>query len=377
MSVLDSIKHVAAQPLGWGAQAAGATLSLGGLINNNEANRLTSVGHAITNPNVSYNGSMNPLASNFGPSGGTNWTAATPAISAGAAGGDGSSSPQNLQASDPYAAYGGTAAYNSLRSGFGTQHDQLLSSANDAIGSAHDSLLNGQGGILDFLDTIKSGQTAIDRKTIQNELAKKQGSTDVLGMVGRGLQSGGVVLANKNASNSSAGDALARAYGDIGRRSMSQVGNQFAAGQTDIANAQTDLGTQEQAGVRHINQSKNDTINTIVSDAQTKLAALDAQIASANLPDRINIEAEKNNIKTNAIGQLSELDQVLQSGMGGINPISGEDARGQAFQQAQAGVAPENAFQYDTQTPVQFQNTGPFASNLPLFTFPGAKKQTA
>lgn len=312
----------------------------------------------IINPNVNYQGVANPGYSPVSP------------ISSK----DVNKTPPKLPPTDPYAAYGGQSAYNSAISGFDTQHQNILGSENDAISNAGLGL---NSNILDFLDSLKATQTGIDRQSVQNELAKKQGTASVLDAVGHGIKSGGVILANKNASNSSAGDALAAAYADIGRRQLSGVGNQYAQGQNAVQQSEADLATQEAGGVRQLQTSKTQVVNGIVGDAQTKLAALDGQIASANLPDRINIEAEKEQVRQTALSQLQQYDQLLSQGVAGITPATQAQNQAQAASMASAGTAPDNSFNFSTQMPAQFQSTGPFASDLPLFTTPGAKKQTA
>lgn len=274
---------------------------------------------------------------------------------------------------DPYAAYGGTARYNSLVSGFDTQHQQILGGANDAISNAGTSI---NSGILDLIQNLTTGQRNIDNQSVQNELSRKQGMRGIMDQIGQGIRSGGVVLANKNAGDSSATQALADAYGQIGRQQASQVGNQFAQGQNAVALKQQDLGDQQALGVRHIGENKTQVINSIVADVQTKLAALDGAIAGASLPDRINIEGEKQNIRNQAMAALQQYDQTLQQGVSGIHVATQDENLAKAGELANAGVAPDTMYNFTQNAPAQFQNTGPFASSLPLFTL-NKKTQSA
>lgn len=276
--------------------------------------------------------------------------------------------------SDPYAAYGGQANYNNLLDNYNQQYGNIQSSTNDAAAQGASQYNN---SILDYLDSVKSQQNNINQQAVQNELAREQGVQSVTAGVGRGIRSGGVMLANKNAGNSSAAEAIAQAYGDVGRQQLSGIGNQFAQGQGAIAQSQADLTTQEAAGQRHLAASHDQIVNGVVDAAQQQLAALDATAANASLPQRINIEQEKANIRANVLGQLQQYDQTLQQGISGIQQTNPDDVRAQARTLAQAGQAPANAFQYTTDTPAQLQGTGPFSSELPIFTFPSSlKKQT-
>lgn len=331
----------------------------------------STLGHNITSPNVNYTGAANP-GGGF-TTWGTGAAQSTPSSSSydTSAGGGGGSAP------DPYAAYGGQSAYNSLVSGFDTQHQNLLSSAFENATSKAGSYYNGQGGVLDFLDAQRQGQNKVNNDAIQNELAKQQGTQGVLASVGRGIKSGGVMLANKNAGNSSAAQGLADAYGQYGRQQLSGVGNQYAQGQNGIQQEQSSLDLARTQGVRHLEDSKNQIVNSIVADTQSKLAALDAQIANANLPNRIAIDQEKERVRTDALGKLQAFDQQLQQGIAGINPSSMDQNRIQANQMAQAGQAPADAFNFTSQIPGQFQNTGPSPAPLPLFSLPKGKDSTA
>lgn len=286
-------------------------------------------------------------------------------------GGGGSGGGTYSAPADPYAKWGGQAGYNQAVADYGTQK-------NSALGSI-DSRINDEGTkygstIQDFLDSTGASQRKIDSQTIQNELAKRQGTAGVLDMIGHGLRSGGVILANKNASTSSAGDALARAWGDIGRREQSGVGNQYEQGKSGIGDAQNELQLQEQQGVRHLGENKTEVINSIVSDAQTAIAGLNQSAANASLPDRIDIEAKKQEIRNTAMAKLQAYDATLNNGVAGIKPIDNMAAKSKAASLDTAGTAADNPFNFTTNVSQQFDNTGPFASELPIFTFPSSKK---
>jgi hypothetical protein len=273
---------------------------------------------------------------------------------------------------DPYAQWGGKAAYDSLVSGFATQKDNIYGTSKEA---AQNSVIGLHDSILDFLDSSRTGQRNVNERAVQNELGKNQGFAGIAGMVGRGIRSGGVLLANKNASDSSASEALARAYGDIGLRENNKVNNQYEQENRQIGLAQDDINTQVAAGQRKIGTSREQSINSIALDARNKLASLDAAIAGANLPQRIAIEQEKNQVRAQVAGILGQYDGELNQGVAGIHPTAPDERRATAAGLATAGVSATNPFDFSNATPAQFQGTGPFASDLPLFTAP--RKRTA
>lgn len=274
---------------------------------------------------------------------------------------------------DPYAKWGGRAAYDNMRSGFANQKSSILNSANAA---AQQRGIEYKQGILDWGLGAKESQQAIDNRGINAEMAKSQGMKGVLGMVSRGIRSAGVMLANKNAGDSSAAGALAAAYGDIGKRQASGVNNAYGLEQNQITLDQQNLGARNALAMQKFEDSKQTVVNSIVSEAENNLAALDAQIAGASLPDRIAIEQEKQNIRNNAMAQLTQYDAELAKQRAAANPTSIDARRAEASRLSNMGKASNMDFGYTTDVPAQFQDTGPFASELPIFTY-GRNKRIA
>lgn len=274
-----------------------------------------------------------------------------PAVKPATTGGYGAPAPINAQA---------RADYNASR-------DSSFNSINDAIGAGASGY---QGSILDYLDSRQGQQNTINSDSVQNELAREQGMQGILDMVGNGVKSSGTILANRNAGSSSAGEAIARAYGTLGRQQATGVGNQFAQGQDKISTEQGNLGIADATQLRHSGEDKTNTINSIVNSARGQLASLNQSAQYASIPDRINIEAKIAEIKQQAMAALSGYDQTLSSGIQKQAPQSADAIRAKAASLLTAGVAPESAFNYTTEAPAQFQDTGQFASSLPIFVAP-------
>lgn len=280
--------------------------------------------------------------------------------------------PDQTPQNDPFSKYGGQGAYNNLVSGFDTQKQNIYGTSKEA---AQNAGISRQSSILDFIQSLQSGQRSIDERGVQNELGKKQGYQSIMDMVGRGVRSGGTLLANRNASDSSATEALARAYGETGRRQLGAQGNEYELENRNIGMAQDDFNLQRGTGLRKFDESKTQTVNNIVIDARNRLAALDAAIAEADLPTRIQIEQDRENIKNEVLGILSQYDQQLAQGAGGVQAASTEDRRRTAFGLANDGVASANPFELTTETPAQFQGTGAFPGQLPIFTQPRGRRE--
>jgi hypothetical protein len=286
--------------------------------------------------------------------------------------------PQDLDTSvlgattapDPFAEWGGQDAYNKLTSGFDRQKENIYGTAEDAAGAAATSR---KGSILDFVDMLQTRQRTVDERGVQNELGKKQGYNSILDMVSRGLRSGGTMLAGKNASDSSATEALAQAYGNIGQRRLtSDVLNPYAQEGRQIGMAQEDLERQQATGIRKFDEDKSRVVNTIVADARNSLAQLDAAMTDASLPEQINIESEKNRIKQQVLQELVRFDEML--GQAKVAPTSLEERQRTASELALAGTSPSNPFDVTTSTNLGFQGT-PAGSSLPLFTLPRGRSE--
>lgn len=274
---------------------------------------------------------------------------------------------------DPYAGtvFGSTAGYNQAVSDYNSNKDATFGLINNGISSA----ATGYGSsIQDYLDQEKQSQNVINNEGVQNELAHEQGTQGILDMVGNGIKSGGVILANDNAGSSSAGEALARAYGTLGRQQQSSVNNQTAQGQAKIDTDQENLTEANATETRHTQEDKVNTINSIVNDATSKIASLNQAASSASLPERLDIDAQIAQIKQQATTALSAYDSDLASGISANAPTTADQNQASATTLLNAGTAPEQPFDYSTDVPTALQGSGQFASSLPIFI---AKKQPA
>jgi hypothetical protein len=275
------------------------------------------------------------------------------------------------QAPDPYAQWGGQANYNKLRGQFTQGRDALFNSANLAGDTAASQY---QTKLENWLYGDKQQQNSINNKAVNNEMAKLQGSRGVLGMVGRGIKSSGVMLANKNAGDSSAAGALANAYGEIGQREQSGINNQYEVAQNQVGLEQSNLDEARALQMGQFGREKNDTVNSIIADAESKMVSLNAMAADASLPDRIAIEQEKNRIRSEAMAKLQQYDSLLSTQ---AKETSADTRRGEANRLSSLGTASTNPFQFTSEVPAQFQGQqSPAGSSLPIYTY-GRNKRTA
>lgn len=259
-----------------------------------------------------------------------------------------------------------TASTGPSYADFMGQQNNLMTSARDRAnqgGSDYNS------GLQTMIYDQRQAQKGLDRTGVQNELSKMQGVQGVLGMVGRGIKSSGVTLANKNAGDSSAAQGLADAYGVLGKNQLSGIGNQYEAANSALQASQSDLAGALAENIRKSNENKDKIVNQIVADTQAQLATLDTAMMNASLPNRINMEQEKANIKAYALNQLQQYDAQFNNEINNIKASSLDTRRQSANTAMQAGQnLGQNQFNYTTEMPVSMRNTGPMASSFPLYT---------
>jgi hypothetical protein len=248
--------------------------------------------------------------------------------------------------------------------------DTFSSGANayrDSVNSrATSEGLGYKNNILDFVNSTNTQQQNLDSKAVNAEMAKTQGYKGIAQMVGQGIRSGGVMLAGKNAGSSSGAEAIANAYSQLGQEQASGVNNQYGQAQNQIGLEQSQLEASKALQLGKFNDHKTMVANSIIDDARGKIAALNEAAANASITDRLDIAAEIENVRNTANSQLQQYDALINNARG----ASSSDARRQEAQKlATSGVGPTNEFKYSTETPTQFQNSGPWASEMPLWTY--------
>lgn len=314
----------------------------------------------------------NPMPAYSAPAATTQWT--DPGGGDGGGGGDQTITTGGGQAApvwvDPYSntVFGSTENFNRVHGDWTSQRDATMGSITDRINNDYDGY---NSAVQDFDANTRMGQTRINDQYVQNELSKIQGGRGVQDMVGTGVRSAGVVLANKpGASTSSAGEGVARAYGQVGAREMTKVNNQAAQGKHAIDLDQAEFNEEVTMDARHLSENKTRIVNDIATETAGKIASLNAAAASASLSDRLDIEGEKARVRNEALARLSTLDQRIQGIQGSAKPSDPNSWNATATAMANDGVAANNPFDFQTGTPAEFAGTGQFEGPLPLFRRP-------
>lgn len=273
---------------------------------------------------------------------------------------------------DPYAQWGGKAGYDAKVGSWNTSRDAFYGSLPGAYDGA---ALQYGSEVNSYNNAWKNGVIKFNNAYTQNELGRQQGVGGIYDMVGHGVRSAGVQLANRpGASTSSAGEAVARAYADIGGREMNKVGNEFAQRQqaTGVEKQiwDNDMGTAE----GNLKNKREQLVNTIVTDANDKMFQLNQSAVSASLPQRVAIEQEKTRIRNDATARLLGVDASIAPTKQQNAVFNRDQVGAEASKLNKAGAAALNPFDFTTSVPGQFAGTGPFSSDLPLFSNRGRKQ---
>jgi len=211
--------------------------------------------------------------------------------------------------------------------------------------------------------------TAHNQGLANAELGKMNAYSGIMDMIGRGVQSAGTMLANKNASNSSAADAIARAYSILGQREAQGVEQQYGQDMDT-------LGLQGQALINRKTDFESDIageadaeIQSIVSEAGETIMGLNEILADVEIPigQRLQVEQLKEQVKQNARDRLGGLSQYAQSKTAGAKQFDQTQRIASANEKRQAGGR-GNTYDYTAQAPMMASGGVSSGGQLPLYS---------
>jgi len=257
-------------------------------------------------------------------------------------------------------------AYNGAVANTTTGRDNIF---NTASGTASNSVLTGRNSILDTIDSLRTGQQGVDNSRVNIQRSLQHNVQGAQQMVGNGIKSGGVMLSNKNAVDSSATGEIARAYGVLGNRQIQSGNNDAINKNAEVDLQQTAINNSKDKAKRDLDTFKTTTVDNIVRQAQIDLATLDAQAQGAGIGQRFQIEQEKNRIKDAATAKLGELDTLLATESSKIGPADNNTIMSKATEANNAGMSGGDMFNFSQDAPMNFAG-GATNTGLPIYTQP-------
>lgn len=281
----------------------------------------------------------------------------------GNSGGGGGNTTQRQAPVDPYARWGGQAAFNALQEGINSTQQGYKKGAQTSlrdVGNEYDQKTR------NFLNTIEAGQGEINRGGAQNQLNLRQSMQNIIRGIQQGVRSGGVALAGVNAMDSGAADAMGRAYAKVGNQQTGEARGEAAGVFEELQRSQGALNRQKDEGISDIDTWGDTETDRVKSDLSTKLSLLQADAQSKGLGgvDMKMVDA----VVGEAVGRLAQIDQTRQQRLGGIKQWTPEQIMQEAIRMEQQGAV-GNAFSV-TGPEVNYNGNGGGLKGAPMGQLP-------
>lgn len=223
-----------------------------------------------------------------------------------------------------------------------------------------------------FLINARAGQTGIDQSRENANLNRLSSIHDLLDQIRQGINSFGVNLANRGASDSGAAEAGAKAYALEGNKGYSQIENSHAMTMRGIDTQQQTFDAQNAETARQLHQSVIDNVNRISNDTQMRLEQLSADAAYAGLSP-LDVAGLRQQIVADGQTKLQALDQDFAARMAAISPESANAAEAKAYGLYSAGTPAPGGYAFSIASPEW--NGTPVSQISPLPIFTGNKTQ--
>lgn len=252
-----------------------------------------------------------------------------------------------------------------IRNNLQISQDSAVSGARQGV---NDTALSYKNSNNEFLNGIQSGQDAINQQGVNNALNLRRVISSIGQNIKTGLRSGGVTLANMNASDSGASDALARAYAENGALQFGDANNEAGLTEQQLGLDQLKLNKDKDQGLVRLNDYSTNETARIRNDLFSKLNILNTQASNDGAGGIINTGLA-DQILAEAIAALQVTDAQRNSTLGGVKGLTREEINAQAAQKEQAGLVGTNPFAIPEGAQLTRAGgpTGAPISQLPIF----------
>lgn len=277
-------------------------------------------------------------------------------------------SPINTPAPDPYARWGGASNYNRMRNNYGLTQGGYDSSARTGMTDITNQYRTSNQSLF---NKSSDTQNAINEGRINNALSLRRTMQTIINGVRQGLRSGGVQLANMNALDSGASEAMARAIAVQGNAQGENANAQWQTQEDTLNNQQTTLNRDLTEGRNNLSIWKDTESNRVRSDTFNKLTALKAD-ADANGIDIVNTGLA-DQIVNEGLNALKAIDDATNWGS-----IAGLDANTVTQRAVQRDVEGRGAPIFSVSGDNVMNRQGAVTtSQMPFFVRRGRTGQTA
>lgn len=231
-------------------------------------------------------------------------------------------------------------AINQARDNYGVKQGGLFSGTESAIrGAASDY---GQQGT-NFTNGLRQGQNTINSGMVNNALNLRRSMAGIASGLRQGIRSGGVSLANMNAMDSGAAEAMARAFARQGNQQAGDVNNQAQLAENELSTQQENLNLQRQQGLGQLTQWRENKTRDISDGLRQSLAELSAEARGAGLGDFVDT-GRRDQLIAQASAELSAIDQATQAELAKIQGLDRAAINMRASEMDAMGAAASNPF---------------------------------
>lgn len=271
---------------------------------------------------------------------------------------------------DPYAAQRAAAAAEAQRQ---AQVKAQAQQAWQGVVSGGDIAANDVGNVYadkvrPFLVDLETGVGNINKSRSQNSLNLRRTGSTVAGNVRQGLRSGGVNLANLNATDSGATRALGQAWARVGNQQMGSARNDAALKSGDIDVDASTLDKKKADTMSSFEQYRTAELNRLNQDLTNKLQAIVLDLQAQNTPNFINVAGDRDSIIGRLRDRFAGTDKMAGDRIAAAKYLTPEEVEARAYQMDVEGAA---ASPFDVVAPnvVAPQGTpfgGPPLSQIPF-----------
>lgn len=217
-----------------------------------------------------------------------------------------------------------------------------------------------------FIDEITQGQDAINRGLAQNQLNLRRTMANIVRTIQQGIRSGGVSIGGMGGSlDSSAGDALARAYAKVGNQQSGEARGQASTQEEDLQRQQGQLTTKRNQGSSSLDTFRDTETNRVRSDFGNKLALLKAQANGEGVGDAVD-NSLVDQVLGEAISNLAAIDADRNNRLSGVREWNPDEVMKEAIRLDDLGQAADT-FSVTDPTVSAGQSGGAQLGDLPIY----------
>jgi hypothetical protein len=197
----------------------------------------------------------------------------------------------------------------------------------------------------DFVTGMRTGQNTINSNRVNNALNLRRSMASIASGVRTGLRSGAVDLANMNALDSGASEAMARAFARQGNSQANDVNNEAQIAENSFLTEQNNLGLQREQGIGRLKNWRNAKVNEISTKLWQNLSELDAGAQAEGVGGGVDMGI-RDRVVGDASRMLDEVDAITQQELSKITGLDYGQVQEQATQMDVAGAG-ANPFTYE------------------------------